>query len=437
MRRKIYHQLLAWKAAGATKPLMVIGARQVGKTYTIEEFAQAEYPEFVQFNLTHQKDIVRLFDSDINTVDKVKQLQYIIGRPIDYEHTLLFFDEIQESEGLIEALKYFAESPINYNIICAGSLLGVKIKRFKRSFPVGKVKMLHMHPMDFEEYLDAFDDSGLTTFIRECLQGSKQMSEPLHDKCLDYFRRYLCVGGMPEAVANLLSVDNEVLRFDRSIHQDIYESYLADMTKYVKNPQESAKIEAVYRMMPTQLGNSSRKFQYSKVRKGAKGRDYDSAISWLTASEMVLQCLAISDAQMPLKGFLDDGVFKLFFNDPGILGNLVDVRYPDIMLNKISSYKGILTENYVAAQLVSTDVPLHYWRIESKYEVDFLIQTGDGIIPIEAKAGTNKVSASLRAYQNTYNPSWVIRLSARNYGFVNQVRTIPLYAAFAIKELTQ
>ena len=437
MKRKITQQLLDWKDSGAAKPLMVIGARQVGKSYTIEEFANQEWPACEQFNLVERDDIVDLFESRMSTQDKLDQLELIVGYPIDFEKTLLFFDEVQESEGLIEALKFFAESPVNYKVICAGSLLGVKLKRFKRSFPVGKVKMIHMYPMDFEEYLNAFDISGLARLIRDCLLGNKTMSNPVHQKCMKLFRRYLCVGGMPEAVSDLLSNDNEVLRFDRSILDNIYESYIADMSKYIKNKPEAAKIEAVYRSIPAQMGNNSKKFQYSKVKKGARGRDWDSALSWLVASEMVFKCEAVLTPKMPLKGYLDSGVFKLFLNDPGILGNLVDIRYPSIMLDENYEYKGMLTENYVAGQLVSSGIPLLYWRDENNAEVDFLIQTDEGVIPLESKSGRNKVSTRLRKYREEFNPTWIIRLMARNFGFVDGVRTIPLYAAFAIADLVE
>jgi predicted AAA+ superfamily ATPase len=436
MKRKITQQFITWKDSGTEKPLMVIGARQVGKTYAIEEFAKEYWPAYEQFNLMEREDIVDLFKSRMSAQDKIDQLEFIVGHPVDFENTLLFFDEAQQSEELVEALKFFAESKTRYHVICAGSLLGVKINRFKRSFPVGKVKMIHMYPMDFEEYLDAIGQQELGELIRGCLIGNKKMSDPVHQKCLNLYRRYLCVGGMPEAVMDLLNKGNEVLRFDRSILDDICKAYIADMNKYIKNKPEAAKIEAIYRSVPSQLGNKSYKFQYSKVKKGARGRDYDSALNWLAASEMVLQCKAVTLPKMPLKGYLDASVFKIFMNDPGLLGNLVDIRYPDIMLDRAFDYKGMLTESYVASQLNATGIPLLYWRNESSSEIDFLIQTDDGIIPIECKSGTNKVCASLKTYQEKFKPPWAIRLMAKNFGFTNNIKTIPLYAAFALAELS-
>jgi predicted AAA+ superfamily ATPase len=440
VQRKLYNELLAWKQSGAVKPLLVMGARQIGKTYSIQEFAEREYECSFSFNLQDRADIVELFDMNINTQEKVDRLELLIGRAVDFEHTLLFFDEVQQSEKLIEAMKFFAESPRHYNIICAGSLLGVKLKRFKASFPVGKVKLLHMHPMDFEEYLWACGEKLLAQHIRECLSGKKAMVAPLHEKCLGLLRRYLCVGGMPEAVANLIAANNEVLRFDKSILQDIHTSYLADMSKYVISSLEAARIEAVYRSVPSQLGNRSHKFQYSKVRKGAKSRDFDTALDWLIASGMVYACEAVDlpkQPKPPLKGYTNPDTFKLFLNDPGLLGSLVTIGFPDIMLDADFSYKGILAESYVAGQLVAVGVPLLYWREGSAAEVDFLIETPDGIVPIEAKSGANKKSSSLKIYQGAHNPPWSIRITARNFGFVNQICSIPLYAAFAIPALVK
>ncbi|MDR1088287.1 MAG: AAA family ATPase [Coriobacteriales bacterium] len=434
MQRKIYHKLLAWKQAGAAKPLMIIGARQTGKTYTVSQFAAREFPQSVYFNLFDRKDVVELFDANINTQEKIDRLALLAGHPIDFKNTLLFIDEIQESEKAIEAMKFFCEAKEHYNVVCAGSLLGVKLKRFSGSFPVGKVSLLHMYPMDFEEYLIAAGESLLATHIRECLGNNLPVMAPLHEKCLGLLRRYLCVGGLPEAVAQLLARDNDVLRFDRLLPANLVESYIADMSKYVKNPQESARVEAVYRSIPSQLGNRSHKFQYAKIRSGAKGRDYGSAIHWLTASEMVHQCFCASLPQKPLKGFADPQVFKLFLNDPGLLCSLAGIDFLDVMLDKPFTYKGILTESYVAGQLVAAGIPLMYWRNENTAEVDFLLENSKGVVPLEAKAGTNKKTQSLRVYQTLYKPSLSIRTTARNFGLANQIRSVPLYALFALPQ---
>lgn len=432
MQRKIYQDLLAWKQAGAVKPLMVIGARQVGKTYTLSQFAKREFSQFVYFNLFDRRDVVELFESNLNTQEKIDRLPLLVGRPIDFNETLLFIDEIQESEKAIEAMKFLCEAETHYNVVCAGSLLGVKLKRFRGSFPVGKVKLLHMRPMDFEEYLVAAGEALLATHIRECLAGDTPMIAALHEKCLGLLRRYLCVGGLPEAVSELIAQGNDIMRFDRSLLEVMLESYIADMSKHVKSSLESARIEAVYRSIPSQLGNRSRKFQYAKIRSGAKGRAYESAINWLVASEMVHQCFCVSLPQKPLRGFVDPQTFKIFLNDPGLLCALVGIDFLDVMLDEAFAYKGILTESYVAGQLAAGGIPLLYWRSESSAEIDFLLEDTHGVVPLEVKAGTNKKTQSLRVYQEQYAPLCSIRSTARNFGYTNQIRSVPLYALFAV-----
>jgi predicted AAA+ superfamily ATPase len=435
MERKIYQQLLAWKASGTSKPLMVIGARQIGKTYTIEQFGQAEFPHMLTFNLTDRGDIVELFARAVPTRRKFELLELLIEQPIDYENTLLFFDEVQESEELIEALKFVAEAQTHYHVICAGSLLGVKLKRFGRSFPVGKVELLDMFPMDFEEYLLACGQRPLIEHVWECFLSDQQMVAPLHEKCLDLLRRYLCVGGMPEAVGTLLAGGNDVLRFNRSLIENIQRSYLSDMSKYVKSPQEAARIEGVYRSIPSQLGNNSHKFQYSRIEKSARQREYGSALSWLTSSGMVYECHAVTKALTPLKGFANPDTFKLFLNDCGLLCGLLDIRFSLIMLDAAFSYKGVLIENYVASQLAAKKLTLHYWRSDNNAEVDFLIDTEEGIIPLEVKAGTNKKTPSLRVFLEKNRAPYSVRLTSRNFGFANEIKSIPLYASFCVPEL--
>lgn len=264
MERKIYRELLNWKNTNIQKPLMVIGARQIGKTYIIEEFCQKEFEKYVYINLFEQPEIVKIFKEEISTAEKFNRMKIYLDKDIDIENTIIFFDEIQESEEIISSLKYFNESKEPFKIICAGSLLGVKLKRMRSSFPVGKVKMLNMYPMDFEEFLIASGSKGFVEEIKKCYQNNTPMDQVLHEKALNLYRLYLCVGGMPEAVKNLLDNEKDILKFDATIIKDIYQSYLSDMNKYVKNKFEASKIEAIYKSIPSQLGNMSNKFQYRK-----------------------------------------------------------------------------------------------------------------------------------------------------------------------------
>ncbi|MDR0842392.1 MAG: AAA family ATPase [Acidobacteriota bacterium] len=432
MKRKIYKDLLAWKNSGAAKPLMVVGARQVGKTYTINEFCKAEFEDYLHFNLLDNADLRQIFHEEINTAAKIAQMELLVGRRIDFERTVIFFDEIQESEELIAAMKHFAESETKYRIICAGSLLGVKIKRMQSAFPVGKVKMLEMYPMDFEEFLEASGETLFAEAIREQVANPSAFSEPLHRKGLELQRKYLCVGGMPEAVANLLSVDGSVLGFDASILKDIRTGYLNDMSKHIRNPLETSRIESVYNSIPSQLGNSSGKFMYAEIRKGARARSYESALSWLVSSRMVYECKMVSTPAMPLKGYEAEGYFKLYLNDPGLLCSLLEIRSGEIMLGRDFYFKGILNESYIAGQFKATGKSLYYWRSGNQAEVDFLLDTPDGIAPVEAKSGKTVRSASLGVYRETFHPKKCIRVSERNFGCANDIVSIPLYAAHCL-----
>ena len=433
MKRKIYQELLNWKNTNIEKPLMIIGARQIGKTYIINEFCKNEFKEYVYINLLEQTEIVKIFKEEINTAEKFKRMKIYLDKDINLENTIIFFDEIQESEELISALKYFNESEGPFKIICAGSLLGVKLKRMHSSFPVGKVKLINMHPMDFEEFLIANNSESLRDEMVNCYKNNIPMDPVLHEKALNLYRLYLCVGGMPESVNNLIINDKDILKYDRSIVEDIYQSYLNDMNKYVANKFEANKIEAIYKSIPSQLGNQSNKFQYGKISSNARKRDYETALDWLLSSTMVYKCPILKKPEIPPLGFIIDDYFKLYLSDVGILLNMLQIKYNDIILDKLLQYKGIIAENYVATQLVANDIQLIYWESGNQAEIDFILYNDDGIIPIEVKADDNVGSQSLNVYMKRFNPKYAIRISTKNFGFKNNIKSVPLYAAFLIK----
>ena len=433
MKRKIYQELVNWKNTNIQKALMVIGARQIGKTYIIKEFCQNEFPNYIYINLFEQKEIIEIFKENINTDEKFNRMCIYLDKDIDLDNTIIFFDEIQESEELISSLKYFNESDKPFKIICAGSLLGVKLKRMHSSFPVGKVKMLNMYPMDFEEFLIALNSNGLVNEIKKCYQENIPMDNVLHEKALNLYRLYLCIGGMPEAINNLIANDKNILKFDTTIIEDIYTSYLNDMNKYVTNKFEASKIEGLYKSIPSQLSNTSNKFQYGKISTNARKRNYETALSWLLSSTMVLKCPILKKPEIPPLGFIDDDHFKLYLSDIGILTNMLKIKYNDIILDKLLQYKGIITENYVATQLVANNIPLMYWESNNQAEIDFILYNDDGIIPIEVKANDNITSKSLNIYMKRFKPKYAIRISTKNFGFKNNIKSIPLYAIFLIK----
>ena len=299
MKRKIYDELINWKNTNIQKPLMIIGARQIGKTYIIKKFCEKEFEKNIYINILEHPEIIKIFKEEISTLEKFNRMKIYLDIDIDLDNTIIFFDEIQESEELISSLKYFCESEEPFKIICAGSLLGVKLKRMKTSFPVGKVKMLNMYPMDFEEFLIANGNINLINEIRKCYEANTPIDSVLHEKTLNLYRLYLCVGGMPEAIKNLLDNNKDILKFDKSIIEDIIQSYLDDMNKYVQNKSEAVKIETIYKSIPSQLGNKSNKFQYGKISSNARKRDYETALDWLISSTMVNKCPILDKVEIP------------------------------------------------------------------------------------------------------------------------------------------
>ena len=432
MKRKIYKDLLNWKENSIDIPLMIIGARQIGKTYIIKEFCKNEFENYIYINLLDNPQIVDLFEQAIPTEEKFTKMQWILNKNIDLEKTIIFFDEIQLSEKLISNLKYFCESDKPFKIICAGSLLGVKINRFHSSFPVGKVKMEYMYPMDFEEFLMATSSQGLIDEIYRCYNEVIPMTNALHDKLLNLYRLYLCVGGMPQAVQKIVDVNQNIFDFDKTIVKNIIESYLNDMNQYILNNTEKSRIEAIYKSIPSQLGNVSNKFQYTKINSNARSRDYETALQWLISSTMIYKCNLLKAIQIPPKAYADEEYFKVYINDVGLLTSLLEIQYNDILLDNNFLYKGNIAENYVAEQLVRNGVSLYYWKSNSDAEIDFILYNKDGLIPIEVKASDNITSKSLNSYIKKYNPKYSIRISAKNFGFENNIKSIPLYAAFLI-----
>lgn len=433
MKRKIYQDLLKWKNTESKIPLMVVGARQIGKTYIIDEFCKKEFKKYIYINLLETPEIVSIFSRDINVMEKFKRMEIFLDTKIDIENTVIFFDEVQESEDIISSLKFFCESEEKFKIICAGSLLGVKINRFKKSFPVGKVRILNMASMDFEEFLMANENFMLIDEIYNSYNKMIPIDNVLHNKLIELYKMYLCVGGMPEAVKDIINKKMNILEFNKNIASDIIISYLNDMNKYVVSNAESIKIEAIYKSIPTQLSNPSNKFQYSKLNKNARSRDYIEPLNWLISSSMIYKSNLIKNIQIPLKGFIDENCFKLYLSDVGLLTSLLGVKYNDIILDNLEIYKGIITENYVATQFVSNKNDLYYWSSSNKAEIDFLLYNDDGIIPVEVKANKNIKSKSLNIYIEKFKPKYSIRISNKNFGFENGIKSVPLYATFCIK----
>lgn len=437
MKRKIYNDLLNWKNSKEFKPLLVLGVRQCGKTYIIDDFCKNEFKYYKKINLFENTDIIDLYKSNKNSDQKYNELKILLDFDLDKENSILFIDEIQECEELISELKYFNENHSNVRIICAGSLLGVKLARLKKSFPVGKVNRLFLYPMDFEEFLIACDQQQLIDQIKICFNKNESMGI-LHEKAMNYYKKYLLSGGMPESVKKIIECNDDYYNYDLSILNDIIEDYKNDMNYHVVNSNETLKINKIFNSLPSQLQNASKKFQYSNIDSNAKSRDYSLPLAWLEQSNMVQICKCVKLPEKPLLGFVDNETFKVYFSDVGVFNRLVNNDIKTILLDDMRIYKGIITENYVANQLKSNDIDLLYWRSNGDSEVDFLITTpNDGIIPIEVKADDHTQSKSLKVYNDLYNPKYMIRISSKDFGFNNEtkIKSIPLYAAFLISNL--
>lgn len=433
MYRIFEKKLINWKNSGMEKPLMVIGVRQIGKTYTIQKFIKENFEEYIYFNLEKEEYLREIFEKTIDSEKIMDEIELYIGKKIDISKTILFFDEVQVSGKFIVSLKYFCESKRPYKIICAGSLLGVKINRFNDSFPVGKIQMEHMYPMSFEEFLIALNKEMLLEKIKESYENMIPLPTFAHEEALLLYKRYLCVGGMPEAVKNFISNESDILKYDSNILSNIIDMYIADMNKYVKNSLETVKIEKVYKNIPVQLAKDKKTFKYNLIEANARKRMYEHPIEWLISSGMILNSNKIKKAEIPLKVYQDEEYFKLYLSDVGILVAMSEIRFNDLILDKTFSFRGAITENYVAQEFTANDISLYYWTYGRNAEVDFIIYNNDGIIPVEVKSGDNVRSTSLKFYINENKPKYSIRLSTRNFGFENNIKSIPLYAAFCIK----
>ena len=309
---------------------------------------------------------------------------------------------------------------------------GVKINRFNSSFPVGKIRMEYMYPMNFEEFLIATRKDMLLEKIKECYSKMEAMPSFAHEQALTLYKQYLCVGGMPESVNNFIENDLDILKYDPHIISNIIEMYIADMKKYVKSSIETVKIEKVYKNIPSQLAKDKKTFRYNLIDEDGRKRKYETPIEWLVSAGMVLASYKIKKAEIPLKVYIDEDMFKLYLSDVGLLTSISEIKYPDIMLERPFEFKGAITENYIAQEFASKNTSLYYWTYGRNAEVDFLIYNDDGIIPVEVKSGNNVKSTSLNTYMRENKPKYAIRISTKNYGFENNIKSVPLYATFLI-----
>lgn len=430
MERKITDKLIKWKENPRRMPLLLYGARQVGKTYTALSFGKKNYKNTVYFNMEDSAEIAAIFERDFDTERIIQELSAKSGQSIFPEDTLIIFDEIQACERALTSLKYFCEKNEGYHIIAAGSLLGVAVKREKYSFPVGKVEMLNMYPLDFEEFLWALGKKDICGLIRKSYETMSPLS--LHDTAMDLYKTYLVVGGMPKAVLDY--VETKDFNFVIDTQKNLNNSYIADMAKYA-TPQETTKTMAAFASIPAQLAKENHKFQYKIIKSGARAYDYEPSLDWLKAAGIINKCVLAKEGKLPLSAYADNGSFKVYMVDTGLLCSKFGISANAVINNPHSfeGFKGALAENYVMQALIANGLQPYYWNSDGKAELDFLFQDSDGnIIPLECKAAENVKSKSLNIYISRYKPIYSIRVSAKNFGFENNIKSIPLYALFCL-----
>ncbi|MEG1009056.1 MAG: AAA family ATPase, partial [Clostridia bacterium] len=428
MKRKIMNQLLKWKENKDRLPLIIYGARQIGKTYTILEFGKENFKNIVYVNFEEESALIPYFNDSIRPKNIIKILEEYYNIKINSSDTLIIFDEIQICNRALTSLKYFNEEAKEFYIISAGSLLGVSINANKFSFPVGKVQTITMYPMDFEEFLWAKNKNILLDEIKRCYLNNTKLENNMHDLAMNIYFEYILVGGMPLVVYQYIS-DNKILTYSK-MQKSIVDAYIADMIKY-SDKSQSVKTIATYESIVPQLAKENKKFKFNLIQKGARTSLFGESIDWLVKAGVVLKCIKILKGDNPPITSADLSSFKLYLSDIGLLSSKIGIN--KVNINKFDNmYMGAVTENYVANNLVSNNNILYYWESDNTAEIDFVIITNDGNIPIEVKSNINNKSKSLEIFTKKYNPKYSIRISAKNFGFENNIKSVPLYAVFCI-----
>ncbi|MCL2500739.1 MAG: ATP-binding protein [Defluviitaleaceae bacterium] len=435
LKRLITNKLIAWKNKSRRMPLLLHGARQVGKTHIIRDFGSTHYANTAYVNLETDPIAGTWFDGNIDPKRIVMLLEAHIKARVVPEDTLIIFDEIQSCERALTSLKYFNENAPQYHIIAAGSLLGVAIKREKHSFPVGNVDSMTLHPFTFEEFLWAQGEDILAGEIKAGFESCTPLHPSLHKRASDLYKIYLIVGGMPASILEHTNTGSLVTV--PGVQNRIINDYIADMAKYATE-SEAVKIRGAYNSIPAQLAKENRKFQYKIIQKGGSSTLFGEAIDWLETARVVNKCYNLTTPDIPLEVYKDFTSFKLYMSDTGLL--VMTSRTPqEIILNLSETdnrFLGAIAENYVAQQLSAAGKSLLSWRSDSKSggqaEMDFVLQEGTDIIPVEVKAGERVTSRSLNVFVQKYKPAYSIRVSGKNFGFENRIKSVPLYAVFCI-----
>lgn len=421
--------LIAWKNKLNRKPLVLKGARQVGKTWLMKEFGQTEFAKVAYVSFYNNQRMKRVFEDDYD-IDRILMNINIEAKvEVTPGDTLIILDEIQEAPRALESLKYFCENAPEYAVVAAGSLLGVAIHAGV-SFPVGKVDMLELHPMSFREFLEAMDQRNLADLLAK---RDHQLINDFHEKYVFWLKNYYYVGGMPEAVS-YFSQHKDYVEI-RSIQKALIAQYEDDFGKHAGSG-ELARIRMVWNSIPLQLAKENKKFFFGQIKTGARMKDYEIAIEWLLDCGLIHKVYRVDKPAVPLKAYMDFSAFKLFMLDVGLLGALSELDAASILEGNdiFVEFKGALTEQYVLQQLraETENTPYYYTSDSAKYEMDFMIQRGKNVIPIEVKAETNLQARSLKAYYQKFAPEYAVRTSMANYRRDDWLTNIPLFAICTI-----
>jgi len=437
MERKIDIFLLHWKARKDRLPLLIYGARQIGKTYAVKQFAAKHFKTLIYLNFEENYELCDLFGAKIDAATVVRNIELYFSKKIDPANTLLFFDEIQLCERALTSLKYFAEEAPEYAIIASGSLLGIMLKREKFSFPVGKVTFYHMRPLDFEEFMWAMDQKMLVDAIRNAYTHLEPLPDPIHNKALEWSDLFLFLGGMP-AVLNAYKDESayqntkDKFSYADEKKNDLINAYLADMAKYTK-ARDASRVISTYNSIPAQFAKENHKFQFKLIQKGASANLFGTSLEWLENAGVIIRCYRLDQPALPLTGNYDISAFKVYMHDSGLMARFLGVFPGELLLSHLdSSNRGAVVENYVAAALAHNFEKLYYWEYKSQAEIDFIIQKENRAIPVEVKSGENTKAKSLHSYLNRFSPEYAIRISRRHFGMSDKIMSIPQYAVFCL-----
>lgn len=425
IKRDIIDKLKVWKDNPRRKPLVLQGARQVGKSWALKKFGKECFDDVVYINFDTMPNVKEDFKRTKEPHSLIKAMEMMMGKAISASATLIIFDEIQECNEALNSLKYFCEDAPEYAVVCAGSLMGVALNRSGASFPVGKVDFMTLYPVSFAEYLRASDDKLYRAY--QMIDEVMAVPEVVHQQLVDAYKLYLVVGGMPEVVSAY--IDTQSWEEVKKLQDAILQSYSLDFAKHINN-KDIPRVFQVWGNMQDQLAREDKKFRYADIQKGARAREYEAAIEWLCLAGLVHKVSAIETPRLPLSAYKKGNAFKLYLNDVGLLGRKFNLDATTVLMGDslFSEFKGVMAENYVLQSLVRQFGPQHYyWTSGNTAEVEFVLQQAGLIVPIEVKADKNVKAKSLAFYRKQYTPQLSIRLSTLNMRKDDDLFNLPLY----------